>query len=90
MALEELRDIAKQEHVQYKTKPMDAESIEALFRPGTAASDEAGARLDALRAMSKRELRQVLALHRHRRRHVQCAGMGLPVLKMTAFERRSF
>ena len=28
--------------------------------------------------------------HRHRRRHVRRAGMGVPVLKMTASERRSF
>ena len=32
----------------------------------------------------------VSALYRHRRRHVHCVGMGMPVLKMTASERRSF
>ena len=31
-----------------------------------------------------------IALSRHRRRRVRCAGMGVPVLKMTAAERRSF
>ena len=31
-----------------------------------------------------------LALSRHRRRHVHCAGMGVPALKMSASERRSF
>ena len=30
------------------------------------------------------------ARYRHRRRHVYCAGMAVPVLKMTASERRSF
>ena len=30
------------------------------------------------------------APYRHRRRHVHCVGMGVPVLKMTASERRSF
>ena len=34
--------------------------------------------------------RSILALSRHRRRHVHCAGTGVPVLKMTASERRSF
>ena len=29
-------------------------------------------------------------LYRHRRRHVHCAGMGVPVLQTTASERRSF
>ena len=28
--------------------------------------------------------------YRHRRRHAHCAGMGVPILKMTASERRSF
>ena len=28
----------------------------------------------------------ISALYRHRRRHVLCAGMGVPVLKMTASE----
>ena len=32
----------------------------------------------------------ISALSRHRRRHVHCAGMGMPVLKMSALERRSF
>ena len=31
-----------------------------------------------------------LALRRHRRRHVRRAGMGVPVLEMTASPRRSF
>ena len=30
------------------------------------------------------------ALSRHRRRHVHCTGMSVPVLKTTAFLRRSF
>ena len=32
----------------------------------------------------------ISALSRHRRRHARCAGIGVPVLKMTATERRSF
>ena len=32
----------------------------------------------------------ILALYRHRRRHVHCAGVGVLVLKMTALPRRSF
>ena len=32
----------------------------------------------------------ISALSQHRRRHVNCAGMGMPVLQMTASERRSF
>ena len=31
-----------------------------------------------------------ITTYRHRRRHVRCAGMGVPVLKRTASERRSF
>ena len=31
-----------------------------------------------------------LALYRHRRRHLHCADTGVPVLKMTAWELRSF
>ena len=30
------------------------------------------------------------ALYRHRRRHIHCAGMGVPVPKMTVSETRSF
>ena len=34
--------------------------------------------------------RWAITIYQHRRRHVRCAGMGMPVLKMTALERRSF
>ena len=38
----------------------------------------------ALRVLREGEGGSILALSRHRRRHVYCAGMGVPVLKMTA------
>ena len=31
-----------------------------------------------------------ITIYRHRRRHIHCAGMGVPILKMTASPRRSF
>ena len=34
--------------------------------------------------------RSISAVYWYRRRHVHCAGMGVPVLKMTASPRRSF
>ena len=36
------------------------------------------------------DLTYVLTTYRHRRRRVHCAGRGVPVLKTTASERRSF
>ena len=51
----------------------------------TSRGAQAGMRTSGINSAST-----ISALSRHRRRHVYCAGMDVPVLKMSALARRSF
>ena len=54
---------------------------------GVGSAVELGPARPAARPSKRRRCAQTITTYWHRRRHVQCTGIGMPVLKMTALQR---